>query len=280
MEMAETKIGFAAVAAFCLALSGCAPRFTWEKYEVDGHITGVFAPDAGNVEEALGKVGGDVYLSPSGRTFNGGATVAVARDMVAAQPAMAELKTVVAYSNHGLSSESPESPLSNFLVDNMMAAVEKETGRKVDIGILNFGGIRVDIPAGNVIRDDIVSMLPFRNNLALVTLKGKDVLDIFKFLAADRVQAVGGVKFTVRNGNVEELLVGGVPPDPERLYSVATVDFLLDGGDGLKVAKNAVELIISDKRIGDVIMASVLKLTEEGRTLDYGRDGRVVVMND
>ena len=278
--MAETKIGFAAVAAFCLALSGCAPRFTWEKYEVDGHITGVFAPDAGNVEEALGKVGGDVYLSPSGRTFNGGATVAVARDMVAAQPAMAELKTVVAYSNHGLSSESPESPLSNFLVDNMMAAVEKETGRKVDIGILNFGGIRVDIPAGNVIRDDIVSMLPFRNNLALVTLKGKDVLDIFKFLAADRVQAVGGVKFTVRNGNVEELLVGGVPPDPERLYSVATVDFLLDGGDGLKVAKNAVELIISDKRIGDVIMASVLKLTEEGRTLDYGRDGRVVVMND
>ena len=278
--MAETKIGFAAVAAFCLALSGCAPRFTWEKYEVDGHITGVFAPDAGNVEEALGKVGGDVYLSPSGRTFNGGAAVAVARDMLVAQPAMAELKTVVAYSNHGLSSESPESPLSNFLVDNMMAAVEKETGRKVDIGILNFGGIRVDIPAGKVIRDDIVSMLPFRNNLVLVTLKGKDVLDIFKFLAADRVQAVGGVKFTVRNGNVEELLVGGVPPDPERLYSVATVDFLLDGGDGLKVAKNAEELIISDKRIGDVIMASVLKLTEEGRTLDYGRDGRVVVMND
>jgi 5'-nucleotidase len=36
---------------------------------------------------------------------------------------------------------------------------------------------------------------------------------------------------------VVDVRVGGQPLDPERLYSVATNDFLADGGDGFAVFK-------------------------------------------
>ena len=56
----------------------------------------------------------------------------------------------------------PESALSNWFVDILMAKVEKLSGKKVDIGIANFGGIRVDMPQGDIILDDMLSMFPFK----------------------------------------------------------------------------------------------------------------------
>lgn len=274
--MAQAKIIFAAIVP--LLLCSCTRSFTWEKYVMDGHRTGVAAPGADNVAEALGTINDTCYTSPSGKIWRAGsATYATASDMISVQPQMSRLKAVVAHSAREMNQKQPDGDLSNWIVDHIMEDVAHTTGRKVDVGIMNSGGIRVDMPAGDVILDDIVSMFPFRNHLCYVALSGTDLLNIFKGMAERKVQPFGGARLVVEDGKIDTLLVGGASVDPRKIYGLATIDFLLDGGDGLTLAKNAKELIITDKLVIDSMLPYVKSYEREGRLIESAPDGRFVL---
>ena len=276
--MVQTKI--IALAAAALAVCSCQYRYSWQNYRMDGHRTGVTVPTAENVPQALGTLTDSLYTAPNGKTFpKGSATYAAAAELIGVQPQMARLKEVIATSAREMVAHRPESELSNWLVDRIMAEVARTTGRKVDVGISNFGGIRVDLPKGEVLMDDLVSMFPFRNYLTYVALKGSDLQAIFDYMAQTRVQVLGGVKFVVTDHRIDTLLVGGKSIDPEKTYGVATIDFLLDGGDGLTVAKNAKELIVTDELIIDAMLPYARSYAAEGKPIDYFTDGRVIVNN-
>ena len=228
----------------------------------------------------MGTVQGGTYTAPNGKVFDCGSTPAMARVMLDVQPEMAELKAFVCRTTRAMHKNFPESELSNFIVDRLMATAEEVTGRKIDLGIANFGGIRVDLPEGDIVMDDIVSMLPFRNYVTYVALSGEDVQYLFDFMARKRMQAIGGARVVVNEGKVKSLEVGGEPVDPSRTYGVATIDFLLDGGDSLYVARNAKELLITDVLMRDAVLPYAVELGRKGEPLEYHTDGRVVVEGD
>ena len=270
-----------ALAALALLACSCQHEFSWQKHRMDGHRTGVRVPTADNVTEALGTVNDSVYVAPNGKVFPlGTATYGAAADLIAVQPEMARVKEVIAFAPRAMISYAPESELSNWWVDRLMVEVASVTRRKVDVGIANFGGIRVDFPQGDILLDDLVSMFPFKNYLSYVALKGSDLQTIFDQMAATRPQVLGGVKFVLTGNRIDTLLVGGKPIDPDRTYGVATIDFLLDGGDGLTIAKNAKELITADKTVIDVMLPYVRSLGASGTPLEYKTDGRVVVKEE
>ncbi len=263
--------------ACILGASLSAQEIKWKKVPVRGELTGVAAPTATNVSEALGTLKGRTYIAPSLRRFRGcSTTAAAARLMLEAQPPMAKVKEVIGCCPGGMVEKKPESALSNFLVDALMAKTAELTGRKVDIGLMNFGGIRVDMPEGDVTVDDIMSMVPFRNHLCYVALKGSDVKYLFENLARGPMQVVGGVQLTVRKHQLVDLKVGGEPVDDERIYGLATIDFLLDGGDRIYAARNAVELVQTDMLIYDMVLEHIRNLTAEGKDIEYHTDGRVI----
>lgn len=278
MEMVKTKIVSVLAPAVLLCSCSSSPEFTWTKYDMDGHRTGVSAPMADNVAEAIGTINDSSYLSPNGRVFPvGSATYAVAAELIEVQPEMAPLKEVIGWSAKEMRRGGPNSELSNWIVDRMLVDVERICGRKVDVSIINAGGIRVDMPEGTVIKDDLVSMLPFRNYLCYVGLKGSDLVALFDGMAATHVQPFGGARLVIDGHNIDTLLVGGKPVDPERIYGVATIDFLLDGGDRLNVGKNAQELIISDVKVIDAMLPYAMSYRERGDTIKYFTDDRLVV---
>lgn len=252
--------------------------FEWKKIPADGHRTGVTAPNADNPEEALGVSNGEFYMTPGGKIIIGGATPEVARILYGAQEEMADLKTVVGHSLNGMKARRPESALSNWTVDAIMEAAENYTGMKIDLGITNFGGIRADIPQGEILKDDIVSMFPFKNYLAVVTLPGWRVREIFNQMAQEGVQALGGVKLVIKDKQIESALVGGEPLNDTKSYNLATINFLLNGGDGLKLGEEAIQTVVTDVLVIDVILPKVLKLDSEGKTVDYATDGRVTII--
>ena len=262
-----------------LALSaGCKTGITWEKYRVDGHITGVTAPSADNIPQALGTVAEDgTYTAPNGRVFNGGATPAVAAALINAQPAMAEVKEVIGFSTRFMTKSLPESELSNFVVDFLRDEAARQTGRPVDVAVTNFGGIRVDMPEGDVLLDDIRSMFPFNNKIVWVELGGEALLRLMNEIAEYGPQCVSGVKMVISDHKLESVEVGGNPIDPKKKYGVATVDFLLDGGDNIHVGQGASKLIITDVIIGQAIEKYIRQLTAEGKAIEYQTDGRVIV---
>ncbi len=275
----------AKIALVCAVFAACAcsHSFKWEKYDMDAHRTGVRVPSSSNVEEALGRIEDGVYTAPNGKKFEGGSVVKASALLIEAQPAMSRLKEVVAHAPEAMVKNRPESTLSNFIVDRIFAdvsAIVAPSGRKVDVAITNMGGIRVDIAKGDVLLDDIVSMLPFANYLSYVRIPGSELRGIFEFMAANGVQCISGARIVVKNGRLLSAEVGGEPLDDERSYGVATIDFLLDGGDGYKIARGATDYVISDVKIGDAILADVRALSAEGKSLEYFTDGRIQIQED
>ena len=263
-----------------LLLCSCGTGYEWTKHKVDGHRTGVGVPMGNNVSEALGSFDGSTYVAPNGRRFEGGSTPAVARELMAVQPAMARLKEVIAYAPEPMVKEKPESNLSNFIVDNLredVAELVASSGRKVDLAITNFGGIRIDLARGNVLLDDIEAMLPFANYLCYVQLDGRTLRSVFEYMAKNGVQCVSGVMMHIRNKELVSVEIGGKPLDDDKLYGLATIDFLLDGGDGYKLARNQKDFYLSKVKIGEAILADIRALTAAGRQLEWKTDGRVII---
>ena len=133
-----------------LLLCSCGRSYTWEKFVMDAGRTGVTAPGADNVAEALGTVNDSCYISPNGRMWPvGSSTYAVAADLIAVQPQMSRLKAVVAQSAREMNQTQPDGDLSNWIVDHIMEDVAAAARRRVDVGIINSGGMMlIRVPAG------------------------------------------------------------------------------------------------------------------------------------
>ena len=262
----------AVLAACCSEESG----MSWERKLMSGTRTGVRACTADDVAENLGVVVGDVYTAPNGRTFSeGSAAYGVAKLLIEAQPEMADLKQVIGFSTREMVRSYPESELSDWFIDELMRAAGEKAGKKVDFGITNFGGIRVDMPQGDILMDDIVSMFPFKNNLCFLELYGRDIRAMLERFAARSWQVIGGARCVVQEGRLVSAEIGGEPIDDDRIYGVATISFLLNGGDDIFVARNAVSLQIFDEYIIDVMLPCVQRLTAGGKPVEYEKDGRI-----
>ena len=83
------------------------------------------------------------------------------------------MEVVIARTDAELESFAPESPLSNFLTDlllNEASQYTKDTAfDNLDVSMLNFGGIRTSMPAGNVTVGDIYRISPFDNSTSFIT---------------------------------------------------------------------------------------------------------------
>lgn len=252
---------------------------SWELTPMDGSRVGAKSPSADNVKECLGEIRGGKYYAPNGKVYGRHtATYRVAKELLSVQPQMAPVKATVGYSTREMDVEYPESELSNWFIDNIMEAVEKVSGHKVDFGVGNFGGIRCSMPAGDIILDDLMSMFPFKNQIVYLELPGSEIRSILETMAAGRFQVLGGCEVVAEDGKLVSAKIGGEPLDDGRQYGVATISFLLEGGDGLYLAHNSSNMKIYDIDIIDIILDKVRSLTEAGKPVEYHTDGRVKII--
>ena len=267
------------VAVALAALQAQAQEYRWKHSLMDGSRTGCEAPAKDNVDEALGTFKGGRYIAPNGKTYRKNSIVGrTARIVKDAQPAMARVKDVIGYSTNAMDVSYPESALSDWFVDIIMAKTEKLAGKKVDIGVVNFGGIRIDMPQGDIILDDMLSMFPFKNQLVYVEHTGKQIRTILEKMAADRFQVLGGVRVVAEGGKLLSAEIGGEPIDDDKVYGLATITFLLEGGDGLTLAENALSVTaFEEEDIIDAVLEFVYAETAAGRPIEYKTDGRVVI---
>lgn len=263
-----------------LSLSAQKRTIIWTMDPVDGHRTGVVASNASNVEEAMGTVKGHTYYAPNGKKFRKGTVKDAARIMLDAQPTMAKVKTVIGHSTRAMVRTYPECEIYDWYIDELMRATADSTGKRVDIGFANRGGVRIDMPAGEVLYDDIMSMFPFRNNLCYVALRGRDVKVILDQMASTTFQIVGGIKVVAKNGKVVSATINGEPLDDDKLYGIATLNFMLDGGDGYKVGKNAEDVIRCNGYLYDTMLAYVQSLTAAGKSIESQNQHWITILGE
>ena len=76
-------------------------------------------------------------------------------------------------------------------------------------------------------------------------------------------------------------MIEGEPIDDEKVYGLATISFLLNGGDGLSLQDSAVSVkVFDDVDIIDAVLEYVAEETKAGRPIEYKTDGRVVIKGE
>jgi 2',3'-cyclic-nucleotide 2'-phosphodiesterase (5'-nucleotidase family) len=133
------------------------------------------------------------------------------------------------------------------------------------------------MPEGDVTLDDMLSMFPFKNQVIYVEHKGITLRKMLEKMAAGRFEVLGGVRVVAEDGKLVSAEIDGEPIDDNKVYGVATVSFLLYGGDGLRLADDAVSLKKFDVDIIDAVLEHVHAETAAGRTIQYESDGRVII---
>ena len=140
---------------------------------------------------------------------------------------------------------SQETNLGNLICDAVLWGTAAEN---TQICILNGGGIRASIPAGDVTMGQVLEVLPFGNQIATFGLKGSDVWAALENGVSQfedqkgRFPQVGGLEYTFdpsqavgsRIVSVEVKNADGSygPIDLNAVYEVASNDFMRHGGDG------------------------------------------------
>ena len=241
------------LAALAIALCACHPKgysqYSWEYHE----LTDAYDRDGNSaVAEAIAKY--DTLMAP--------------------------LQEIVCYSKDVYVKEKPESGLSNFSVDALRQFAEQYTGEKIDIGLLNFGGIRTDLPKGAVRVYDIFSIFPFNNYLTILDVEGSALKRIFDRMAGkNKIEPLSGVRMNFNYDRVKECTIGGKPFDVNKTYKVATIDFLVTGGDGIDWGDGIISRRDTGILLRDAIIAVMKEKMAAGETLDLCKDGRMVITN-
>lgn len=145
-----------------------------------------------------------------------------------------------------------EMPLGNLIADALLAAASKSDGAVA--ALVNSGGIRASLNAGDVTFENALAVLPFGNTLAGLDLKGEELVAALDHGVSKPGEGafpqVAGLKLVYcaaapcptalrSGGRVAALTVDGVPVDLTATYRIAVNRFMIGGGDGYAMLKNA-----------------------------------------
>ena len=188
---------------------------------------------------------------------------------------------VVGRSAKYMTAQRPEGTLSNLLSDILVWAA-KDYNEQPDLGIYNMGGVRADLPKGEVTYGDVLDVAPFENKIAFVTLRGDVLQELFEQMATVLGEGVShSVRMVIsKDGKLLSATVNGEPIDPARNYRITTIDYLLGGTDKLEAFKkgfdiNAPKDVSNNTRF--VIMNYFREMQKQGKVVDAEIEGRVTI---
>lgn len=156
---------------------------------------------------------------------------------------------------------------------------------QTDAALVNAGSVRNNLMAGDVTYNSILNILPYSSDIITVKVTGQMILDALEFGVAllpnisARFPQVSGISFHVDRDidssvkvddknqfisvegerRVSDVMIGDEALEPEKEYTLAGTSFLLSGGDGYTMLKDAEVLTMTMLSDSDV----VLKYIEE-----------------
>jgi len=135
-----------------------------------------------------------------------------------------------------------------FALGHLIADAQRAAG-KADVAVMNNGGIRADLAAGQATYGSFFEVHPFGNTLYRLTVAGRDLRAYLERLVSrDEPNAhVSGVRIVyapakaVGSRLVSVTMADGRPLRDDATYTLVFSNFLLTGGDGLGLGDAALK---------------------------------------
>ncbi len=172
-----------------------------------------------------------------------------------------------------------ENLLGYWVTDIMRARAALLIGRPVKFALTNSGGLRANLPAGQLKVSDMYGVMPFENELVTLEMTGQDVMDAVKQGILHRgSEPSSGVKL-VLSGPVDkpEFLItweDGAAIKPDEPVTVATTDYLYNGGDSIPALKKGRRPFTTGVSMRQMLLDACGDLAKAGKPLEAPALGR------
>lgn len=189
---------------------------------------------------------------------------------------------LLAYTAWGMSKELPEGRLGNYCSDACLRQVIEICKKKnlpiPHICLLNHGGLRASFPSGAITMGNVFEVMPFENELVLMTVKGPQLDSIIQFVATKGGAPLSGLSFTLDKKAAVDIRIGGKDFSPETEYIIIASDFISTGGDGFPVMKDLNGKINTGLKVRDALILDLKAHLDKGDTLKINPDGRIKIL--
>lgn len=189
------------------------------------------------------------------------------------------MNAVVGFAPETLLKNRPESPLSNLVADVLRLAAQETLGKPADIGLVNMGGIRNILPAGDITVGTVFEILPFENSLCILQIKGVAVKELMKNIAKVQGEGISNIELkSTTSGEVISAKVGGKAIEDDKVYTVATIDYLADGNDGMTALMQSESRVCPEgATLRSLFMTYIKDQTAKGNKISAKVESRMIV---
>lgn len=181
------------------------------------------------------------------------------------------LNTPIGYAPEIMIVHQPECNMLNWACDALWAMAQQRYPEKVDMAVVNIGGMRCEWAAGDITQRHIFELMPFDNELVVLTMTGDEILNLCNVFVQRGGEGVAGLRMKARNGKLISATIAGKPILPTAYYTVATSDYLSQGNDGMTPLAQYQDLWRSEEKIRDLYIEYV----QQVKTVQAVIDGRM-----
>ncbi len=188
------------------------------------------------------------------------------------------MNEVLARSTGRIEKGQPEAPLNDLLTDALLKQAIQRYGKPIDCSHLNYGGIRSNLPEGTITTGSIFEVMPFDNQLIVLTVKGDMLLQMLNHFAKGNKLVVGGLRAKIHNEQVQSVtFTNGRTLQPNETYTVVMSDYVANGGDDAGFLKNPVKSENINYLMRDALIDYFRAQGKTGQPINPTSDGRISI---
>lgn len=170
-----------------------------------------------------------------------------------------------------------ETKLGNLVADLSMEIAQKTYNGNIDFCLLNFGGLRTSLPKGEITRGKIFELMPFENELVVVSISQDSLNSLINYLNRVGGQPVSGVKVKFSQDNQEvKYKYRKNDKSLNTTYEILTSDYLANGGDNMTFFLNPISYEKVGIKLRDAIIQYCVEQHAQGKQLNGKIEGRII----
>ncbi len=180
-----------------------------------------------------------------------------------------QMNEVVGQTRAELVRMQPDGPLNRLVADVIHDYAQIAVQEEIDFAVQNYFGLRINsLPEGNITLGNLYELMPFENYLVVLDVPGTVVEELCNLIASNDGWPVShGLSFAIKDGNAHSIMVDGKKIDKQKIYRIATNDYLANGGDNALFFRDYAQ-ISTGLLIRDVLIDHIRSLTLKGEFLE------------
>ena len=180
-----------------------------------------------------------------------------------------------------------QSSQNQYLLGNFVADLSFNVGqdiytpkdsKPIDFCVLNNGGLRTSLPKGEITRGKAYELMPFENQLVVLTLSGASTKKLLDYIIFFKGIPMSNISISVNQNDTSNIFINGAPFDIAKSYKVITSDYLANGGDKMTFFSEHINYEVIGIKLRDAIIKHIENEKSNGRNITSSLDKRITII--